>query len=58
LINGTLIDGTGSDPITGVVIVIEDNLITAVGKLSEIKQKENLRLKNKSLDQCISSTSI
>jgi len=35
LINGTLIDGTGDDPIANAAIVIENELITAVGKLSE-----------------------
>jgi len=35
LINGTLIDVTGDDPIANAAIVIENELITAVGKLSE-----------------------
>ena len=36
LINGTLIDGTGADPISNAAIVIENEIITAVGKVSEI----------------------
>ncbi len=36
LLNGTLIDGTGADPVTNAAIVIENELITAVGKLSEM----------------------
>jgi imidazolonepropionase-like amidohydrolase len=36
LINGTLIDGTGADPIADAAIVIENEIITAFGKLSEI----------------------
>ncbi|MCU0645742.1 MAG: hypothetical protein MUC94_15970, partial [bacterium] len=36
LINGTLIDGTGTAPISHAAIVIENEMITAVGKLSEI----------------------
>jgi len=37
LINGTLIDGTGGNPISKAAIIIEKDLITAVGKLSEME---------------------
>lgn len=37
LINGTLIDGTGGDPIHNAAIVIKNDLITAVGKLAEME---------------------
>jgi imidazolonepropionase-like amidohydrolase len=34
--NGTVIDGTGGDPILDGIVVLRDNLITAVGEASEI----------------------
>lgn len=37
LINGTLIDGTGSDPITDAVLIIQEERILAVGTNEEIK---------------------
>lgn len=36
LINGTVIDGTGADPIADAVIVIEDGRITAVGPAADV----------------------
>jgi imidazolonepropionase-like amidohydrolase len=37
LINGTLIDGTGSDPISNAVLVIQGERILAVGSQEEVK---------------------
>ncbi len=36
LVNGTLIDGTGADPLLDAAIVVEDGIITAVGSISQI----------------------
>jgi imidazolonepropionase-like amidohydrolase len=37
LVNGTLIDGTGSDPIKDAVLIIQDERILAVGSKDEVK---------------------
>jgi imidazolonepropionase-like amidohydrolase len=37
LCNGTLIDGTGRDPVDGAALLIEDGNIAAAGKASDIK---------------------
>ncbi|MFC7393756.1 metal-dependent hydrolase family protein [Scopulibacillus cellulosilyticus] len=38
--NGTLIDGNGGQPLANAAVLIKDNRIEAVGKLSEIKQPD------------------
>jgi len=41
LVNGTLIDGTGSDPIFDAVVVIEDERIAAVGTRAQVSIPPN-----------------
>jgi imidazolonepropionase-like amidohydrolase len=44
LINGTLIDGTGDNPIANAALVVRDNRILAVGPYDAISIPENARI--------------
>ena len=43
-VTGTLIDGTGADPVPEAVVVIKDRYIAAVGSRKDIKIPENARV--------------
>ena len=46
LINFNLIDGTGGDPLTNAVLIIDKGIITAVGRTTEINIPDNCKIIN------------
>lgn len=46
LINGTLIDGTGKEPLKNSVVIVKENKITSVGKVGTIKIPKEAKVIN------------
>jgi hypothetical protein len=46
IVDGTLIDGTGANPISDVAVIVEDNRITAVGRRKSLPIQKNARILN------------